>query len=58
MYRIRLPNGTILSTRDRIVANGYIFYSGGEEITEDMETSQKARRGRRKAKSQTSDSSK
>lgn len=58
MYKIRLPNGTILSTRDRIVANGYIFYSGGEEITEDMETPQKARRGRRTSKSQTSDSSK
>lgn len=58
MYKIRLPNGTVLSTSDRTVANGYIFYSGGEEITEDMDTSPKARRGRRKAKSQTSDSSK
>ena len=58
MYKIRLPNGTILSTHDRIVANGYIFYSGGEEITEDMETSPKARRGRRKTKSPSMDSSK
>lgn len=58
MYKIRLPNGTVLCTRDRTVANGYIFYNGGEEITEDVETPQKARRGRRKAKSQTSDSSK
>ena len=58
MYKIRLPNGTILSTHDRIVANGYIFYSGGEEITEDMDTSPKARRDRRKTKSPSLDSSK
>lgn len=58
MYKIRLPNGTILSTHDRIVANGYIFYSGGEEITENADSSPKARRGRRKTKSPSLDSSK
>ena len=58
MYKIRLPNGTILSTHDRIVANAYIFYSGGEEITENADPSPKARRGRRKTKSSSLDSSK
>lgn len=58
MYKIRLPNGTVLSTRDRTVANAYIFYSGGEEITEDVDPCPKARRGRRKTKSPSLDSSK
>lgn len=47
MIRIKMPNGSILATVDKAVANGYIKYGGGEIIKDEFKESPKARRGRK-----------
>ena len=47
MIKVKMPNGTILATANKVVARGYINYGGGEVVTDEPKEPPKARRGRK-----------